>query len=129
MSIDAEGQPLQWFAVNRWVTDGPWLESENFLTQLKYAAVEDDNSLAGNWLVAMLQLFRDDLLELFINRDMQIQHNLKGRSRAEILDNCDIYTLATSSIDLQSRLEKHLLQNHINASEANSDKENVQQGV
>ncbi len=129
LSIDAEGQPLQWFAVNRWVTDGPWLESEKFLTQLKYAAVNDDDNLAGNWLAAMLQFYHDDLLELLINRDMQMQQNLKGHSRAEILENRDIYTLATSSIDLQSRLEKHLLQNHINVSVTNSSKENIQQGV
>ena len=112
LSIDAEGQPLQWFTVNRWVTDGPWLERDRLLSQLKTAAADSgEESLAGRWLVALLQLYHDTLNGLLIRRDEQIQLKLKGRSKIEALDDRDIYTLATQSIDLQSMLEKHLLQN------------------
>jgi hypothetical protein len=112
LSIDAEGQPLQWFMVNRWVTDGPWLERDRLLSQLKTAAAETgEESLAGRWLAALLQLYHDTLTGLLIRRDEQIQLRLKGRSMIEALDDRDIYTLATQSIDLQSMLEKHLLQN------------------
>jgi hypothetical protein len=112
LSIDAEGQPLQWFTVNRWVTDGPWLERDRLLSQLKTAAADSgEESLAGRWLVALLQLYHGTLTGLLIKRDEQIQLRLKGRSKIEALDDRDIYTLATQSIDLQSMLEKHLLQN------------------
>jgi hypothetical protein len=112
LSIDADGQPLQWFTVNRWVTDGPWLERDRLLSQLKTAAADiGEGGLAGRWLVALLQLYHDTLTGLLIMRDEQIQLNLKGRSMIEALDDRDIYTLATQSIDLQSMLEKHLLQN------------------
>ena len=112
LSIDAEGQPLQWFTVNRWVTDGPWLERDKLRSQLKTAVADiREGGLAGRWLVALLQLYHDTLTDLLIKRDEQIQLNLKGRSLIEALNDRDIYSLATQPIDLQSMLEKHLLQN------------------
>ena len=112
LSIDAEGQPLQWFTVNRWVTDGLWLERDRLLSQLKTAVADtEEGGLAGRWLVALLQLYHDTLTGLLTKRDEQIQLRLKGRSMIEVLDDRDIYTLTTQSIDLQSMLEKHLLQN------------------
>jgi hypothetical protein len=110
LSIDPEGQPIQWFTVNRWVTDGPWLEREKFITQLKYASTDDEEGgLVCRWLIALIQIYRDTLSDLLTRRDEQIQLNLKGRSKVETLDDRDIYTLTTQSIDLQSLLEKHLL--------------------
>ena len=109
LSIDNEGQPLQWFTVNRWVTDGPWLEQDRFSAQLKDAApdTEEDN-LVGQWLLALLQVYREGLSGLLIKRDAQVQLFSKDRSRVETRDDRDIYTLATQSIDLQSTLENHL---------------------
>ncbi|MEN8207217.1 MAG: hypothetical protein ABFS24_14590 [Pseudomonadota bacterium] len=110
LSIDHEGQPIQWFTVNRWVTDGPWLERDTFPAQLKHAATDDkEGNLVARWLVALLQINRDALSGLLIERDEQLQLNLKGRSKVEALHDRDIYTLATQSIDLQSMLENHLL--------------------
>ena len=109
LSIDDMGQPLQWFTVNRWVTDGPWLEQNKFPAQLEAAAHDnEEDSLVGRWLLALLQVYRDALSGLLAERDEQIQLHLHGRSRVETLDDCDIYTLATHAIDLQSMLENHL---------------------
>lgn len=134
LSIDTEGQPLQWFMVNRWVTDGPWLESEDFLNQLKYAEENhEDDGLVGSWLVILLRLYQNTLSELFMKRDEQIQHKLEGRSKAETLENRDIYILATRSIDLQSMLEKYLLHSHAGVStgapKAVHSNENTGQGI
>ena len=113
LSIDNEGQPLQWFTVNRWVTDGPWLERDEFPAQLKTAAADDgEDGLVGSWLVALLQLYHGTLSGLLIRRDAQIQLKRKGRSKAKTLDDRDIYTLSTQSIDLQSMLEKHFPDKH-----------------
>jgi hypothetical protein len=109
LSIDNMGQPLQWFTVNRWVTDGPWLEQDKFPVHLNEAAHDDEeDKLVGRWLLALLQVYRDALSALLINRDEQIQLFSKERSRVETLDDRDIYTLATHPIDLQSMLENHL---------------------
>lgn len=110
LSVDAEGQPLQWFAVNRWVTDGPWLQREDLFHQI--TSLTDEEDLVAGWLALLVRLYRVPLYELFDKRDEQIKSALKKRARDAILDDCDIYTLATLPIDLQAELEKHLLCNH-----------------
>jgi hypothetical protein len=109
LSINNMGQPLQWFTVNRWVTDGPWLEQDKFPVQLKGAAHDnEEDSLVGRWLLALLHVYRETLSGLLIDRDEQVQLHLNGHSRVETLDDRDIYTLATKPIGLQSMLENHL---------------------
>lgn len=138
LSIDAEGQPLQWFMVNRWVTDGPWLERAIFPDQLKYVTANDeDEGLVASWLGALLQLYQNTLSDLLMKRDEQVKVNLtrhltghlKQRSMKDTLDDREIYTLATQAIDLQFILEKNLLANHSTVPDPIENKENVQQGV
>ena len=110
LSMDNQGQPLQWFMVNRWVTDGPWLERNSLPARLNTAAVdENEGDLVGSWLAALLLLYHHTLSGLLLNRDAQLQLHLKGRSKVETLADRTIYTLATQSIDPQSMLEKQLL--------------------
>lgn len=123
LSINAEGQPLQWFMVNRWVTDGPWLERAVFPDQLKYVAVNDDEDLVESWLGALLQLYSGELSELLKKRDEQIKFYSKEKRRQETMEDRDVYTLATQAIGLQFKLEKYLLDDPI------INNENSQQGV
>lgn len=112
LSINTEGQPLQWFTVNRWVTDGPWLDRDLFFSQLKYiTTVAEQEGQVENWLAILLQLFRGTLFDLLKKRDELIKHNLNGRSKVEALDDNNVYLLSTQIIDLQSTLEKNLLNN------------------
>ena len=127
LSIDAEGQPLQWFMVNRWVTDGPWLDRKIFLDQLKYVSANNDECLAGNWLGILLQLYRDTLSDLLKRRDQQL--NLTKGSLQDTLEDREIYALAAQEFDLQFMLEKHLLHNRATVPELMLNKEKVQQGV
>ena len=109
LSIDNSGQPLQWFAVNRWVTGGPWLERAVLPVRLDRASECEDDTPAGRWLFALLQLYRVPLSTLLARRDQQLHHHTKGRGREEVFEDRDIYCLATQPIELQSMLENHLL--------------------
>jgi len=128
LSLGAEVQPLQWFAVNRWVTDGPWLESETFFDQMKYVT-DDNESLVASWLSVLLQLYRVPLFELLEKRDLQIKLKLKNRDQVDALDDRDLYTLATLPIDLQATLEKHLLHKNQTEFATMKNKVKAQYGV
>ena len=108
LSIDSSGQPLQWFAVNRWVTDGPWLEERDFLDKLEAAKPDEDDSTVGRWLLALLQLYQAPLSDLLIRRDEQLQRHAAPGDYAAVFENRSIYTLATEAIALLPMLEKHL---------------------
>lgn len=109
LSIDAEGQPLQWFAVNRWVTDGPWLPCQSFFEQLRFITANEAVNPVGSWLGGVLQICRGDLFDLLSARDQRLEQFSKKGALAEALENREIYLLASSAIELQSTLEKHLL--------------------
>ena len=109
LSIDASGQPLQWFAVNRWVTDSPWFARENFSRQLAAAGQAEGGSPVGCWLHALLQLYQSDLSGLLMRRDEQLRHHERFQDSTAVLEDPTIYTLATQAIELQSMLESHLL--------------------
>lgn len=108
LSIDRSGQPLQWFAVNRWVTGSPWFAREELLRQLGDRQ-DRDSSAVGCWLFALLQLYRSTLTELLTRRDEQVRQHALHQERTAVLEDPAIYTLAMLPIELQSMLEKHLL--------------------
>jgi hypothetical protein len=125
LGIDSEGQPLQWFTVNRWVTDGCWLESGDLFMQLDYITPENiGDNLTANWLAIMLQLYRDNLQVLLQQRDEYIQQHQNGRGRDNTLEDRDLYTLSTHDINLQKMLEKHLLYRRSDRQEAVQDAAN-----
>ena len=110
LSVDAEGQPLQWFTVNRWVSDGPWLECESLVRQLEYISSDSmADNLTADWLAMMMQLYRDDLRVLLKKRDAYIQQCLNGRDLEQAIEDRELYTLSTLDINLQKMLEKNLL--------------------
>jgi len=109
LAIDMYGQPLHWFAVNRWVTDGPWLGRKQFIHQLRTSAEDEQDSLLGRWLYVLLQLYQAELSDLLKSRDERVRSYAHKLDLASVLERQDIYTLATKEIELQAMLEKHLL--------------------
>jgi len=118
LSIDAEGQPLQWFAVNRWVTDGPWLARDTFFDQLNCISADKEESPVADWLAVLLQLYREPLYDLLLARDRQLERLSSAGAPAEMQDNREVYLLATHAIDLQATLEKQLLADPANLYES-----------
>ena len=108
LSIDYQGMPLQWFMVNRWVTDGAWLKRELFYDQLQYIPDNDDACLTGRWLGIMLQLYHANLFSLLKERDMKLETSMLTASPQDPVDNRDIYMLAEQQIELQHMLEMNL---------------------
>ena len=105
LSMDTEGQPQSWLAVNRWVTDGPWLPATELIQLLKTAAFTLNRlSIVETWLLAMLQVFADEVASLLEARDSTLRQINKNTSDSVLLNNRDIYTLATHEIDLLAKL-------------------------
>jgi len=136
LSIDANGQPLQWFMVNRWVTDGPWLGHELFLDKLNAVTADASNeTLLGQWLASMLQLYNGSLPALLKDRDKALalkskdkslhDKGLKDKEQNEAMEDRDIYTLATLEINLQKMLEQNLLNKPVITQQQNQSNKKV----
>ena len=109
LAMDVYGQPVSWFAVNRWVTDGPWLERAQLEHRLQSLKPDRQESLVGRWLCAMLQAQQTELAELFVARDQRLRCYQQQSDDTGLLDDRDLYLLATKPVALQAMLEKNLL--------------------
>ena len=110
LSMDSLGQPLQLGLVNRWVTDGPWMElsdvhscfmvlGRNISTQFKSL------SLVEKWLLSFIGIYKDETIELYRQRDALIEKHLSCPAELKKLqNNREIYGFTKIEIDLASKL-------------------------
>jgi hypothetical protein len=105
LAMDAYGQPLSWFTVNRWVTDGEWGSPENLLQHLAQIQPDSDMSLVEQWLLVMLQLYKPELATLLQERDAYLEELQMQVPLSERLEDRSIYQLSSHKIDMLKKLE------------------------
>lgn len=105
LGMDDEGQPRDWFMVNRWVTGGAWLVTTDLRDALDaLAAGGGGESLVGDWLGAMLACYAGSLVALASQRDTNLTGIMATTGEQDILDNRHVYELAQQAIDLVADL-------------------------
>jgi len=108
LAMDRDGQPLRWFATNRWVTGGPWGEHERLLSAVDALAPASEQGILPQWLAAMMQLYRTELDALLCSRDAQLVRRLAACPAEQVLADRSLYELAQSPIDLRLKLTSQL---------------------
>jgi hypothetical protein len=105
LSMDSMGQPINWFTVNRWVTDGPWCDAATLIACLDNTHIESRNSLVEQWLLCMMTIYIKELSELLRERDISLNRIKEAGSDHDILENREIYGISSTAIDLQDKLQ------------------------
>jgi len=108
LAMDPYGQPLNWFTVNRWVTDGEWTSPQNLIQRLGLVQTDSDMSLVEQWLLALLQLYQTELETLLQARDAYLEGLQMPVPFSERLEDRSIYQLSSCNIDLLKKLESLL---------------------
>lgn len=108
LAMDREGQPLRWFATNRWVTGGAWCERGPLLAAIDALVPEAEPDTLGCWLTAMLQLYREDLAGLLRARDARLAQQATAHPQQDALADRRLYELAQAPIDLGTKLTERL---------------------
>lgn len=101
LSMDAFGQPLRWFMVNHWVTGETWLQANQLISLIKNISYQQQDSVLEQWLLCMLDIYKEDISGLLLKRDQQ--ENIQTEAQRK---NRDLYLLAQEKIDLQQKLEQ-----------------------
>ncbi len=104
LSMDRTGQPMSWFAVNRWVTDGTWLPVPVAAQWLQQHDQGGEFDLLETWLFAMLAVYADEIVDLLRRRDRTLTEIKATRSDDDILRDRDVYEFARSPINLLDKL-------------------------
>lgn len=114
LSMDRLGQPLQWFTVNHWVTGETWKSSailEQQLNQLLYSQ-RHNLDLVEQWLLAMLEFYKQTLKLLLKQRDQRINELSEKDHLDTVLKNHSIYDLSIIKINLLNDLESYATLNN-----------------
>lgn len=109
LSMDNMGQPIRWFTVNRWVTDGSWRDANELASLVCAQQVVDSDPLLARWLAAMVAVYSAEIEGLLFERDRQLTGIIDSQSGADILENRDIYLLAETPINLLVMLQANLV--------------------
>ena len=109
LSMDNMGQPIRWFTVNRWVTDGSWRDANELASLVCAQQVADSDPLLARWLAAMVAVYSAEIEGLLFERDRQLTGIIDSQPGADILENRDIYLLAETPINLLAMLQANLV--------------------
>jgi len=104
ISMDRQGQPVQFSTVNQWVTDSDWVEQIEFEPLFQQLQQQDPESLLLSWFIAILCLFKDEVSELITKRDLQLSDIKETSAINDILNDRSVYTLSTLPLKLEQKL-------------------------
>ena len=110
LAMDNMGQPLGWFTVNKWVTGETWQSAATLIQLLKSVPYDKQTSLIEGWLLSLVVLSRDVIIQALQMRDMLLEKRQLSSSKEDydIKQDKELYLLSETSINLQDLLSYNL---------------------
>ena len=110
LAMDNMGQPLGWFTVNQWVTGETWQSAATLIPLLKGVPYDKQISLIEGWLLSLVVLSRDVIIQALQMRDMLLEKRQLSSSKEDydIKQDKELYLLSETSINLQDLLSYNL---------------------
>lgn len=100
IAMDAQGEAIQLFTTNRWVTGETWYQAEDVIRLLDYFNIDHSYPSwpLNLWLSSMVRIYRDEIATLVRARDLtisdwQVQHpdkNVYEDRRLEVTSSLDL---------------------------------------
>ena len=108
LSMDKMGQPLQWFMVNQWVTDGDWYRNEWLDSSFQQLARAHENGLLEQWCQSLLYLYKEEIAYLLRQRDKNLAFLCNSDNLGACFQDRDIYLLSIETVSLVEKLQQQL---------------------
>ncbi len=107
VSMNAQGLPTGFFAVNRWVTKGPWLSYAECETALDKFAIKgrQGSPEINRFLSALVRMYRTQLLALIQERDRVMLKLCQDRDRRSVFADRNIEVICYTPISLMEDIE------------------------
>jgi len=103
VTIDLNGLPAALFTTNQWVTD-EWLYPAQAVIPLIDAfrfPSSQDTSLVSRWLTELVALFRPQIVELLVQRDLTLRCNGKRATRKVRRRSIEVVSQLAIDVDAQ----------------------------
>jgi len=109
IAMDAHGRPIRLFTTNRWVTGETWYAAEDAVPMLERfrIAVPGPAPLVNRWMTAMFALFRMEMTELLIARDLKVMGwRRRHRGKIHVFEDRRVEVTSSLEIDLDDHLAR-----------------------
>ncbi len=106
ISMNREGRPVRLFTTNRWVTAGAWYQGDDAIAMLAQFVIDLSRPSwpLNRWLSAMFALYRDDIKELIMQRDVAIEAWGRAHPDRDVFEDRALEVTSGKTIDLNQRL-------------------------
>ncbi len=117
ISMNAYGQPLSLFTVNRWVTADAWYPADAVIRMLDGFRIDHayPSWPVNRWLTAMLRLFRPQIEKLIRQRDAAMAAWVRGHPGTDVFEDRRLEVLSEAAIDVErqiARIDRALQRQH-----------------
>jgi len=102
LSLNSQGQPVRWFAVNNWVCGDRWIAATELINTLQYSV--EGNLPVERWLACMSGFYQNQIEAMLIRRDQLLDQKRSQGSGSKAQLDRTIYYLGDQAIDLKREL-------------------------
>jgi hypothetical protein len=105
VAVDVNGNPIQLFTTNRWVTGETWYAADDVIRMLSRFQLprEEPSMLLNRWLEAVVRLFEPKIRGLLYARD-EVVMGWRRRRRGNVFEDPRLEITSSLDIDLAAEL-------------------------
>lgn len=106
VSMDAYGEPIGLFTVNRWVTGDAWYAAADVIRMLERFEIDHANPSwpANRWLGAMLRLFRPQIEALVLARDVAVADWARAHPATDVFEDRELEITSQIAISVEEQI-------------------------
>ncbi|GAB4179332.1 MAG: hypothetical protein OHK0026_01890 [Rhodocyclaceae bacterium] len=106
ISMDAWGEPIGLFAVNRWVCGDTWYPASDVIRMLERFVIDHawPSWPVNRWIGAMLRLFRPEIETLLRHRDRVVQQWAQAHPGTDVFEDRKLEVTGSLPISVQRRI-------------------------
>lgn len=106
ISMTPAGFPVRLFTTNRWVTGEVWRKADHIIAELdRFAVQRAEDFPADRWLTAMIVLFRPQIEQLLIDRDLRLQQWQSTHPNEDAFEDTRLEVTSLLDISLFEQIE------------------------
>ncbi|HCX34976.1 MAG TPA: hypothetical protein DHV08_16465 [Rhodocyclaceae bacterium] len=106
ISMDAWGEPLALFAVNRWVTGDAWYRAGDVVAMLDRFGIDHawPSWPVNRWITAMLRLFRPEIETLLRHRDRVVELWAQAHPGCDVFEDRRLEVTGSLPVSIEGRI-------------------------
>lgn len=108
IAVNEMGIPTRLFTTNRWVTGESWYAADDVARMLEGFVIDHARPSwpVNRWLTALVHLYREEIIDLLIERDATINRFQKGNPGLNCFEDRSLEVLSEKAVNLVAKVSE-----------------------